>query len=236
MRRAHRWVVIVAAGGRVGVVLAAATAAAVLAACQESKSMAPAPTPNPALTGAWGTVSSSGSFVEFRLRAAGGAITGAGREFRSASFYDSLAISGEYSDTAAFRLTIAYTNGDTAHYTGVALTPTLMVGTWSSGPFDYGPFDRDFYVRPQAPCADSAPLSGKPDPRAPDYIVMYYRSVDSPTETARLAALYHFTPQFVWTHAIEGFSADLLPTTSSLVRCDTLVELMEYDAVGGFEN
>ncbi|HVO36122.1 MAG TPA: hypothetical protein VMT21_11180 [Gemmatimonadales bacterium] len=220
---------------RTGVVLAAATAAGFLAACRESRSTEPAPTANPALTGAWGTVSSSGSFVEFSLRAAGGAITGAGREFRSGSFYDSLIVSGEYSDTSAFRLTIAYTNGDIAHYVGVALTPTLMAGTWSRGPYDYGPFDREFHVRPRAPCADSAGLDGAPDPRAPGYIVMYYRSVDSPTETARLAALYHFTPHFVWTHAIEGFAADLLPTTVSLVRCDTLVELIEYNAVVAFD-
>lgn len=208
----------------------AAAGSGLCVACHEPPA-APARTSNPTLTGAWGTAYSAGSFVELRLHAAGGAITGAGREFRSGSFYDTLSIVGEYSDSSALRLTVTYTNGDTAQYTGVALTPTLMVGTWSTGSLGYMPFDRDFYVRPQAPCADSAPLDGAPDPRAPGYIVMYYRSVDSPTETARLSALYHFTPHFVWTAAIEGFSADLLPTTASLVRCDTLVELMEYDAI-----
>ena len=216
---------------RTGLVLAAAAVA--LASCRESKSVGPAPTPDLALTGAWGTVSTSaGDFVEFSMRAVGGEITGAGREFRLGSFYDSLSIGGTYSETSgSFTLAITYSNGATASYTAVVLTPSLLAGTWTEGPFNHEPFDRDFYMRPQAPCADSAPLYGAPDYRAPGYLVQFHDSVDAAAEAARLGNLYHFTPGSMWDVGIKGFYAAILPTTAAQVRCDPVVEYMEYDQI-----
>lgn len=212
--------------------LVIAACATLATGCYEPRGTQPAPTPDARLTGSWGTAPTpSGSFVEFSMRAASGKITGGGREFRSASFYDSLAITGEYSETSgAFTLSITYSKGPTADYSGVALTGDLLEGAW----FDEignsaTSFHRAFYQRPQAPCADSASLSGIPTYRAPGYIVVFQDSVDSPTEAARLAALYGFTPRHVWQSAPKGFSADILPTTAALLRCEAAVAWIEYD-------
>jgi hypothetical protein len=81
------------------------------------------------------------------------------------------------------------------------------------------------------PCASPAPLLGTPNPAAPGIIVSYRSSVDPVTETARLAALYGFTPSHVYAYAIKGFAADVPPATVADLRCETTVSFVEYDAV-----
>jgi hypothetical protein len=83
----------------------------------------------------------------------------------------------------------------------------------------------------QPACANPVPLSGKYDPRAPGYIVVYHADVNAAQETTRLAALYAFTPRSVWTSALQGFAADLTPEVVAAVRCEATVDYVEYDAL-----
>jgi hypothetical protein len=79
-------------------------------------------------------------------------------------------------------------------------------------------------------CTSPAPLYGQFDPRAPDYIVMYRDGVSSSEETARLDAVYGFTPTYVWT-AVAGFAANLDDDVRDMLRCESSVKLVEHDAV-----
>ena len=82
-------------------------------------------------------------------------------------------------------------------------------------------------VRP--PCANPAPLLGQFDPQAPRYIVVYRDGVDAGVETDRLAMKYEFQPNFVYTHALGGFSAELTPPVVADLRCEGTVNYMEFD-------
>ena len=86
---------------------------------------------------------------------------------------------------------------------------------------------------PSAPaiglCAHAAPLLGKYDPRAPDYIVVYIDFVDSIAETDRLAALYDFIPKYVWPVGLRGFVAELMPAVVEELRCESRVKSVSHD-------
>jgi hypothetical protein len=82
-------------------------------------------------------------------------------------------------------------------------------------------------VRPA--CFNPAPLSGQPDPRAPGYIVVFEDNVDARRETNRLAALYGFSPRFVYEFALQGFSADLAPKDVAGIRCEASVKYVAHD-------
>jgi hypothetical protein len=84
-------------------------------------------------------------------------------------------------------------------------------------------------VRPA--CTDPAPLSGEFDPRAPGYIVLYRDGVDAQQETAILAARFQFVPRHVYTHALQGFSAEFSPEVVAAVRCEPTVRAVSHDGV-----
>lgn len=79
------------------------------------------------------------------------------------------------------------------------------------------------------PCVAPAPLGGEFDPRAPHFIVVYKDGIESSDETPRLAERYGFTPRFVYTYALEGFSAALEPEVLAAIRCEPSVQYVEYD-------
>jgi hypothetical protein len=215
-----------------GLILLAVAAAALAIGCNQPLSNSGYSPPDPVLSGAWGTTSSSGSFVEFVMQAAGGTITGQGREFRAGAWFDTLQITGQYDEqTGSLVLTFQYSDsGASASYKGLALTPTQLAGTWASVSDSDQQFDRNFFVRPQAPCADSAPLLGTPNATAPGYLVAFTSAVADPAAgAARLGTLFDFTPTTIYaTGTPTGFAADILPSTAARVRCDSTVAFMEY--------
>lgn len=79
------------------------------------------------------------------------------------------------------------------------------------------------------PCADPAPLEGQSDARAPGYIVVFEANVEARPETNRLAAVYGFTPRYIYEFALQGFSADLTPDVVAAVRCETTVQSVGHD-------
>jgi hypothetical protein len=213
---------------RVAVVI---VATALLGACYEFTG--PAPTPDLLFSGSWVTACCipSGSYTSFSMRAAGGQIAGAGLEHRLCCYEDSFAITGAYIGfPASFSLTLEYYKGPTATYVGQAFGVDSLVGSWTSSD-RAGTYRAAFYRQAEPPCADSVPLLGTYDPRAPGYIVRFKDSVDAVAEAARLAALYGFTTTFVWQAAIKGFAADLSPATVSVLRCEPTVASIEHDGV-----
>jgi hypothetical protein len=206
-------------------------AAALLGACHELT--APAPAPDVLLSGAWAfaPVTPGGGGIYLNLRAAGGHITGTGREYRLCCLYDSFAVAGQYSATSrSFALAIKYSKGPTATYVGQAWAADSLDGVWTGG--EPASAVRLVFYRQLVPaCADSAPLLGTPDPAAPGYIVRFRDSVDAQAEASRLAARYGFVIRFVYQAAIKGFSADLSPATVTALRCEPSVAYIEYDGV-----
>jgi hypothetical protein len=83
----------------------------------------------------------------------------------------------------------------------------------------------------QPRCVAPAPLLGSFDPGAPHFIVVFDQGIESSDETPRLAERYGFTPRFVYTHALEGFSAALEPGVVAAIRCERSVRYVEYDGV-----
>lgn len=90
---------------------------------------------------------------------------------------------------------------------------------------------RDASAPESPPCAQPAPLLGTYDPAAPSVIVQYRSGVDAAAETARLAAKYRFTPTYVYTSAIQGFSAQVSSSTVANLRCEATVAAVEHDSV-----
>jgi len=82
----------------------------------------------------------------------------------------------------------------------------------------------------QPSCVSPAPVLGQFDPRAPAIIVVFDSDVDASAEAARLGGLYGFTSRFVFTHALQGFSAELTPATLAAIRCETSVNYASFDA------
>jgi hypothetical protein len=220
--------ILVRGARRVAVVVAAA---GLFGACYEFTG--PAPAPDLLLTGSWATVCCipSGSQTVFTMRAAGGSITGAGDEYRLCCYHDSFAITGEYSGNPPwYSLTFEYSKGPTATFVGQALGVDSLVGSWTSSEFP-GTHRAAFYRQAEPPCADSVPLLGTYDPRAPGYIVRFQDSVDAVTEAARLAERYGFVTTFVYKVAIKGFAAPLSPATVAVLRCEPKVTSVSHDAV-----
>lgn len=81
----------------------------------------------------------------------------------------------------------------------------------------------------QPSCLNPAPVLGQFDARAPGFIVVFDSGVDASAEAARLAGLYRFTPRYVYTSALQGFSAELTPATLAAIRCETSVDYAAFD-------
>jgi len=82
----------------------------------------------------------------------------------------------------------------------------------------------------QSSCLSPAPVLGQFDPRAPGFIVVFDSGVDASAEALRLGGLYGFTPHHVFTHALQGFSAELTPATLAAIRCETSVNYASFNA------
>jgi hypothetical protein len=87
------------------------------------------------------------------------------------------------------------------------------------------------FVLLQPPCVRPAPVLGQFNARAPGFIVVFEGGVDASAEAPRLAGLYRFTPEFVFTHALQGFSAELTPATLAAIRCETSVSYASFNGV-----
>ena len=81
----------------------------------------------------------------------------------------------------------------------------------------------------QPSCLSPAPVSGQSDPRAPGFIVVFDSGVDASAEAPRLASLYEFTPRHLFTHVLQGFSAELTPATLAAIRCETSVDYVSFN-------
>ena len=79
-------------------------------------------------------------------------------------------------------------------------------------------------------CTSPAPVLGRFDPGAPGFIVVFNAGIDAAQEASRLAGVYGFTPRFIYTHGLQGFSAQLTPTTLAAVRCEVSVNYTEFNA------
>jgi hypothetical protein len=82
----------------------------------------------------------------------------------------------------------------------------------------------------QPSCSSPAPVLGQFDPDAPGFIVVFEHGVDAAQETPRLASQYRFTPRFIYTHALQGFSAQFTPSALAAVRCESSVDYAQFNA------
>lgn len=182
------------------------------------------------LSGVWISISATpgGNIIKIATYAAGGHIHGVGVVY-DLSTTDSLQIGGQYTTDGSFGLSIAYASGQSAAFVGLAQGTSSLSGTWT----DWGAgssYNTTFTREPVPPCSDSVPLLGTYDPAAPGFIVRFQDTVNAAAETARLGALYGFTPTFVYQAAIRGFAADIPLATVTVLRCEPTVTSIEYDA------
>jgi hypothetical protein len=77
---------------------------------------------------------------------------------------------------------------------------------------------------------------GQFDPGAPGFIVVFDSEVDASAEAPRLGGLHGFTPDYVFTHALQGFSAELTPTTLAAIRCETSVDYVSFNGLVSLAN
>jgi hypothetical protein len=82
-----------------------------------------------------------------------------------------------------------------------------------------------------ARCATPAPLLGTYTPAAPGIIVQFQPGTAVDAEVARLSEAYAFTPRFVYTHALQGFAAEVPAATVAALRCERSVRVVEWDGV-----
>jgi hypothetical protein len=86
----------------------------------------------------------------------------------------------------------------------------------------------------QPPCVNPAPVLGQFNARAPGFVVVFQGGVEASGEARRLAGLYRFTPQNVFTHALQGFSAQLIrsarPLRTASVTASVSVSTMRRHA------
>lgn len=113
----------------------------------------------------------------------------------------------------------------------VGLLSLVLAGTAACGSSDSNDLGPESLAALQPPCGHPAPLLGAPDPRAPGYIVVFHATIDAEREAARLAAAHGFQPRYVWTAALEGFSADLTREVVAELRCVSTVDFMEHDQI-----
>lgn len=209
----------------------ALAAVALCGACYEFTG--PGAAPDLRLTGAWAfaPVTPGGGGVYLDLHAAGGIITGTGREYHFCCLYDTFTATGEYSDISrSFALLIRYSRGSSGTFAGQVFGADSLKDTWTGGN-SMTWFPSTFYRALVPPCSDSVPLSGTYDPAAPGFIVLFQDSVNATAEAARLGALYDFTPTHVYTVAPKGFSADIPMSTVTVLRCEPKVLSIEYDGI-----
>lgn len=79
-------------------------------------------------------------------------------------------------------------------------------------------------------CMTAAPVYGQFDPAAPGFVVVFVDSVKGAEETRRLSGVYGFQPRFVYTHALQGFSAELTPSALAGIRCEASVRYASFNA------
>lgn len=212
-------------------VLVLAAAACVAVGCYEFTG--PGPARDLRLTGAWAfdPAVPSGGGVFLDLHAAGGTITGTGREYHFCCLYDTFTASGEYSDTSrSFALFIRYSRGASGTFAGQVFGADSLTGTWTGGN-SMTWFPSTFYRELVPPCADSVPLLGTYNPAAPGYMVEFRDSVDAAAEAALLADRYGFTVQSLYQAAPKGFAAQLSPATVAVLRCESAVASIEHDGI-----
>jgi hypothetical protein len=181
------------------------------------------------LSGVWvgSTATPGGSYVKMVTYAAAGHINGVGIAYGLMGT-DTLEIGGQYSADGSFGLSIAYSSGQPAAYTGVVQGTAALTGTWTDWSTESS-YNTTFTRVPVPPCSDSAPLLGSPDPAAPGFIVRFQDTVNATAETALLGGLYGFTATHVYEAAIKGFAADIPLTTVTVLRCEPKVVSIEYD-------
>jgi hypothetical protein len=80
------------------------------------------------------------------------------------------------------------------------------------------------------PCADPAPLNGKPDPAAPGILVGLVPGVDAAEESDRLAKKYGFTVEHVYDALGAFFTPDMTPEVVDRIRCEPTVRYVEYNS------
>ena len=80
-------------------------------------------------------------------------------------------------------------------------------------------------------CESPAPLLGKPDARAPGYIVVFKDGTDVDRAVAELAGRYGFRTRYVYRGGPLGFAAELTAAQVAGVRCASTVRYVEHDAV-----
>lgn len=84
-----------------------------------------------------------------------------------------------------------------------------------------------FLVQPA--CSNAAPLTLSQESPAPGWIVQYKDGVESDTETPRLVAKHGFTPQYVYSFALEGFGSELTHQQLAAIRCEPTVLRIEQN-------
>jgi hypothetical protein len=79
------------------------------------------------------------------------------------------------------------------------------------------------------PCSAPAALrSAFPQDRVPGYIFSYRAGTDAKAVTAELAAMYDFTPKYVF-DVVPAFVAVVSEQALAGIRCDSRVAFVEYD-------
>jgi hypothetical protein len=78
-------------------------------------------------------------------------------------------------------------------------------------------------------CSNAAPLALAVASPAPGWIVQFKPGVESDTETPRLVAKHGFTPQFVYSAALEGFASELTQQQLAALRCEPTILLIEQN-------
>lgn len=79
-------------------------------------------------------------------------------------------------------------------------------------------------------CENPAPLKGQFNPDVPGYIVVFKENIDSATEANRLINIYKIQLGFIYSTALNGFSAEMTDDTKEKLRCESSVAYIEYDS------
>ena len=83
---------------------------------------------------------------------------------------------------------------------------------------------------PPAKRANPVPITGKGDPQAPGYIVLFENNVDAKAEVARLEKLYGFAHKYVYDMpTFKGFAAVMTDAAIEQVRWETSIHSIEHD-------
>lgn len=80
-------------------------------------------------------------------------------------------------------------------------------------------------------CESPAPLSGKLDPDAPGYIVVFNENIDTTTEVNRLINIYEIQVGYIYGTVLNGFFAEMTDDTREKLRCESSVDYIEYNGL-----